>query len=167
MNDENLDERASADAALEREIRQGRKFTQHEAIGRLAGPGAMKGASPVSAVEQAQIAIGSWLRTNVTDVAGALQAVLHRHLKDSELLLANLDQPLVALADYCGRILASPHRLEEFVREVDVEWGQRMDQRPHFERDGSPPHPDDPYTAASVGKTLNDIPKQLAHSSAD
>jgi len=33
---------------LEREIRQGRKFSLEEAIGRLAGPGAMKGESPIA-----------------------------------------------------------------------------------------------------------------------
>jgi hypothetical protein len=38
---------SEADAELEREIRKGRKFTLEEAIGRRAGPGAMKGVSPV------------------------------------------------------------------------------------------------------------------------
>ena len=33
-------QRSKADAELEREIREGRKFTLAEAIGRLAGPGA-------------------------------------------------------------------------------------------------------------------------------
>ena len=34
-------QRSEADAELEREILKGRKFTLAEAIGRLAGPGAM------------------------------------------------------------------------------------------------------------------------------
>jgi len=34
-------QRSETDAELEREIREGRKFTLAEAIGRLAGPGAI------------------------------------------------------------------------------------------------------------------------------
>ncbi len=48
-------QRSEADAELEREIRKGRKFTLEEAIGRLAGPGAMKGESPVARMQQAEI----------------------------------------------------------------------------------------------------------------
>ena len=40
-------QRSEADDELEREILKERKFTLAEAIGRLAGPGAMKGESPV------------------------------------------------------------------------------------------------------------------------
>jgi hypothetical protein len=40
--------RAEPDVELEREIRKGRKFTLAEAIGRLAGAGALKGESPVA-----------------------------------------------------------------------------------------------------------------------
>src|SRR4051794_29136698 len=81
-----LDKR-EAEAALEREIRLGRKFTPQEALGRMAGPGAMKGASAVSPQQQAEIAVGSWLGSHLEDTAGALKAVLHRHLKGSEALL--------------------------------------------------------------------------------
>ena len=38
MGDNQNKQRSEADAELEREIRQGRKFTLAEAIGRLAGP---------------------------------------------------------------------------------------------------------------------------------
>ena len=153
--------RAEADEALEREIRQGRKFRPEDALGKLAGPGAMKGASPVSRQQQAEIAIGSWLRSHVTDPAGALNVVLHRHLKGSEPLLNNPDQPLLALADYCRRLLASDHLLKELVREADVEWGRVMDERPYFEREGCPRHPDDPYTIESVRNALDGVLKQM------
>ena len=43
--------KSQSDADLEREIRAERKFTLTEAIGRMAGPGSMKGASPVTARE--------------------------------------------------------------------------------------------------------------------
>lgn len=41
--------RSEADAELEREIRKNRKFTLEEGIMRSAGPGMMKGESPVCA----------------------------------------------------------------------------------------------------------------------
>ena len=157
MSDGEDKQRSAADAELEREIRQGRKFTAREAMGRMLGPGAMKGGSAVSRVQQAETEIGTWLRSNLTDSTGALQALLHRRLKESPLLLNNLDQPLVALADYCQQVLASDHHLKELVREADAEWGRRMDERPHFNREGSPPHPDDPYTNDSVRTALCEV----------
>jgi hypothetical protein len=152
---------SEADAELEREIRQGRKFTLEEAIARLAGPGAMKGASPVTRMQQAEMEIGSWLGSHLADAAGALGVVLHRHVTGSELLLDNLNQPLVVLASYCQRLLDSDYLLQELVREADVEWGRVMGERPHFEREGSPRHPDDPYTIESVRNTISDLVKQL------
>jgi hypothetical protein len=47
MSDNKDTQRSKSDAELEREIRKGRKFTLAEAVGRMVGPGAMKGASPV------------------------------------------------------------------------------------------------------------------------
>ena len=48
MSDENSKIPSDADKELEREIRANRKFSVSEAIGRLAGPGMMKGISPVA-----------------------------------------------------------------------------------------------------------------------
>jgi hypothetical protein len=154
--------RAEADAELEREIRQGRKFTMAEAIGRLAGPGAMKGESPVARMQQAEVEIESWLRSHLADAGGALPVVLHRQVKGSELLLNNFDQPLVVLASYCQRILDSDYLLEELVRDADIEWGRLMGERPYFEKEGSPRDPDDPYTVESVRNALSGLLKQLA-----
>lgn len=155
-------ERSEADAELEREIREGRKFTLEEAIARMAGPGAMKGESPVSRLQQAETEIGSWLRSNLIDSGGALEVVLHRRVKGSEFLLNNFEQPLVVLAAYCQQILDSDYQLREVVREADIEWGRMMGERPHFERENSHCHPDDPYTADSVRKVLSDLLQQLA-----
>lgn len=153
--------RSEAEAELEREIRHGRKFSAQDALARMAGPGALKGASPVSPVQQAETEIGTWLGNNLADAGGALKAVLHRHLRGSELLLDNLDRPLVALADYCRSLLAADYLLKEIVNEADVEWGRAMDERPHFEREGVPAHPDDPYTIEAVRKTLSDTLERL------
>jgi hypothetical protein len=155
-------QRSEGDAELEREIRKGRKFSLAEAIGRLAGPGAMKGESPVARMQQAEIEIAYWLRGHLADAGGALQVVLHRQVKGSELLLNNIDQPLVVLASYCQRVLNSDYLLEELVRDADIEWGRAMSERPYFEEEGSPHHPDDPYTFESVRIALSGLLKQLA-----
>lgn len=160
MSDE--PEEAPAPIKAEQEIRQARRFSMEEAMARMAGPGAMKGASPVSEVQQAETAVGTWLRANVDDPAGALKAVIHRHLKGNRALLDRLDRPLEAIAVYAGRVLESDERVKELVREADVEWGRMMDERPHFDRDGAPPHADDPYTVESVRAALLAVNERLA-----
>ena len=150
------------ESEIEREIRQARKFNPQEALAKMAGPGAMKGASPVSPVRQAEVEIGAWLKTHVSDTPGALQLLLHRNAKGSPLLLENLDRPLVALRGLCQEILDSDYRLAELVREADVEWGRSVDERPHFEREGSPTHPDDPYSVDGVRQALTEIVRKLA-----
>jgi hypothetical protein len=162
MSDNHNSKRSEADAELEREIRKERKFTLAEAIGRLAGPGAMKGESPVTGMQQAEYEIDAWLCDHLADAGGALPVVLLRHVKGSELLLNNFDQPLVVLAGYCQRVLDSDYLLEELVRDADIEWGRVMGERPHFEKAGSPSHPDDPYTVESVRNALTGLLKQLA-----
>jgi hypothetical protein len=162
MSDDQKKQRSDADAELEREVRKERKFSLAEAIGRLAGPGAMKGESPVARVQQAGVEIENWLRCHLSDGAGALQTVLLRGVKESELLLNNFDQPLIVLGGYCQRILRSDYLLEEFVRNVDTEWGRVFGERPHFDKKGAPPDPDDPYTIDSVRKTLSGLLEQLA-----
>jgi hypothetical protein len=162
MSDPSQSRPSEADAALEREIRAGRKFTLEEAIARLAGPGSMKGESPVPRIEQAASEIQSWLRVHLVDSGGALEAVLQRHVKGSEMLLNNFDQPLVVLAGCCQRILDSEYLLSELVRAADIEWARVMGERPYFERAGAEPNDDDPYTADRVRGTLSELLKQLA-----
>lgn len=161
MSDNQNKQRSEADADLEREIRDERKFTLAEAIGRLAGPGAMKGESPVTRTRQAEFEITSWLGSHLTD-AGGLRTVLYRAVVGSDLLLKNADQPLVVLAACIQRILESDYLLQELVRNADIEWGRMMDERPYFEREGSPPHPDDPHTIESVRNALSGLLAQLA-----
>jgi len=154
------DEKQQSDAQVEREIRGSRRFTPEEALGRMAGPGAMKGASPVSPQQQAEVEIGTWLRSHLTDPAGALKVVVHRHLKGSKALQENPDLPLSALAEHIQRALTSDELLRETVREADVEWGRAMDERPYFEpKSGS--HPDDPYTVQSVRGALSEALAKL------
>jgi hypothetical protein len=161
MSDNKDQQRSEADAELEREIRKERKFTLAEAIGRLAGPGAMKGVSPVTRLQQAAVEIENWLRYHMSAGEGELQIVLLRRVKGSELLLNNFEEPLVVLGAYCRQVLDSDYRLKELVDEADVEWGRVQGERPHFEKEGSPPDADDPYTIESVRKTLAGLIKQL------
>ena len=158
--------RSQSDEQLEREIRKERKFSLSEAIGRLAGPGAMKGASPVTRTRQAEAAIGEYLRVHISCCgggggAGCLVVVLSRQVLADEKLLNNLHQPLIVLADYLQRVLASEPLLAELVRETDVEWGRLYDERPHFEREGAPADRDDPYTLASVHRVLSELLETL------
>src|SRR5262249_53545572 len=141
MSDNNDEQRSEADAELEREIRKGRKFTLAEAIGRMAGPGAMKGESPVTRQQQAAVEIENWLRHHMSAGNGELQAVLLRRVKGSELLLNNFEEPLVVLVAYCRQVLDSDYLLKELVQEADVEWGRVLGERPYFEEKGLPPNP--------------------------
>jgi len=163
---DNDKKRSEADAELEREIRKGRKFTMAEAIERMAGPGAMKGVSPVTRKQQAVVEIENWLRHRMAAGEGELQTVLLRRIEGSELLLDNYDQPLVLLATFCKQVLESDDRLRELVREADVEWGRVFAERPYFDGVGCPPHPDDPYTLKSVRNTLSALVEQLGASNA-
>jgi len=162
MCDTPRSERSQADAELEQEIREQRKFTLEEAIARLIGPGGMKGESPVPRLKQAETEIESWLRTHLLDSGGALEIVLVRRVNGSELLLANFEQPLVVLAGYCQQVLGSDYLLEEIVRDADMEWGRVMGERPYFEKQGAPCHPEDPYTVVNVRIKLSNLLEQLA-----
>ena len=153
--------RSGADAQLEREVRADRKFTLAEAIGRLAGPGSMKGASPVARKQQAESEIETWLREHLADAGGALPTVLLRRISAGEKLLNDPGQPLDILLSYCREILGSEFLLADVVRDADVEWGRIFDERPHFEVKGSSPDVDDAYTLESVRSLLSGLVSQL------
>jgi len=121
----------------------------------------MQGGSAVSPVKQAENTLHTWMSSHVDDASGIVAALLQRHLKGSRLLLERLDRPLEALRDYCDHLLQSDARLKDFVREADVEWGRRLDERPHFDREEAPPNPDDPYTVESVRNLLTEMVHDL------
>jgi hypothetical protein len=148
---------SDAEAKLQQEIRDGRKFTLEEAVARMVGPGAMKGISPVARMRQTEIEIEMWIGSHLVDSGGAFKVVLNRRIKTSELLLNNFEQPRDVILGYCSQILASEHLLRDLVRETDVEWGRAMDERPFFDREGAPRHPDDPYTFESVRQLLTHV----------
>jgi hypothetical protein len=157
MSDEQPKRRSEADAELERLIRAERKFSLTEAIGRMVGPGAMKGVSPVDRRQQAVAEIEEYIKRHLADAGGVLSGVLHRQVRESELLLKGYEQPLVVLAGYVRLVLGSEYALKELVRAADEEWGRVFGERPHFDRDGSPPDRDDPYTLESVRTALTQL----------
>jgi hypothetical protein len=162
MSEDHPEGLSEADAALQREIRAGRPFTLAEAIGRMAGPGMMKGVSPVPGMQQAIVEIQEYLDGNFASTSSPLGGVLFRWVKESELLLHGFDKPLVVLAEFVGKVLTSEYLLKELVREADVEWGRMNDERPYFEKEGCPPHPDDPITHESVRTALTQLAGKLA-----
>jgi hypothetical protein len=162
MSDNKDKQRSEADEELEREVRKGRKFTLAEAIGRMAGPGAMKGVSPVTRQQQAAVEIENWLERHMSNSEGELQVVMLRRIKGSEIMLRHYEQPLFVLATCCQRVLDSDYLLKELVREADVEWGRLNGEKPFFEKEGVPPDPNDPYTLESVRRTLARLIAQLA-----
>jgi hypothetical protein len=161
MTDDQAKSPSDADADLEREIRNDRPFSLAEAIGRMAGPGIMKGVSPVTGQQQAEAEIQGYLSRHLIDTAGVLSVVLIRQVNASDLLLNNFDLPLVALASHVRRVLESEYLQKELVREADVEWGRVFGERPYFEKEGCPPHPDDPYTTGSVRTSLSQLISKL------
>jgi hypothetical protein len=162
MSDNTDKQRSEADEELEREVLNGRKFTLAEAIGRMAGPGAMKGVSPVTRQQQAAAEIENWLERHLSNSEVELQVVMVRRIKETETMLCHYEQPLFVLATCCQRVLDSDYLLKELVREADVEWGRTYGEKPYFEKEGAPPDPNDPYTLESVRQTLARLIAQLA-----
>jgi hypothetical protein len=162
MSDEKPKPTSEADAELERQIRAERKFSLTEAIGRMAGPGAMKGESPVDRKQQAVAEIQDYIGHHLSDPAGVLPGILLRYVAESEVLLKGFEKPLVALADCLRLILGSEYGLKELVRQADVEWGRVFGERPRLDIDGRPPAADDPYTLESVRIALSQLLGQLS-----
>jgi len=162
MSDDPPPDKTQADADLERAVRAERKFSLAEAIGRMAGPGAMKGASPVTRKREAEAELQEYLARHLDDSGGVLRGLVLRLVSESDLLLEHLGQPLVALARCVERALGSDYLLKELVREADTEWGRATGERPFFEVEGQPPHPDDPYTTESVRAALGRLAETLA-----
>lgn len=153
-------------ADLEREIRSERKFSLAAAIGQLGGGNLLKGASPVTRKQQAELEIKLFLEEHLADAEGALGVVLKRRVRDSETLLAaGYKQPLSALVQVTERILSSEERLQSFVNRVDAEWGRIYLERPHFQKAGQPPDRTDPYTFASVRFQLSRLLDELRSTS--
>ena len=155
MNAEQRPEKPKSDAEIEQETLWGRKFSLTEAIARLAGGGLLKGDSPVPGKRQAEFKVEQYLEQNLIDSAGALETVLLRRVRDSEIFLnRGHEKPLTTFAVMTEHLLGSDILLRDFVAEVDREWGRSYRERPRLEKPGAEPEEDDPYTVSSVRRTL-------------
>ena len=140
--------------------------TLEEGIMRLAGPGMMKGESPVSRREQSEATIESYVRQHLLDAGGVLPSYLFRHVTNSELFLANLDQPLDVLANCISRSSApSICRRNSFVRPMPS-GDECLARGLILSEQGSLPHPDDPYTVESVRIKLTQLLEKLMQATA-
>jgi hypothetical protein len=162
MNEPPDKTRPERDAELEREVRADRKFSLEEAIGRMAGGGLTKGASPLAGKREAEAAVEEYLRGHLADAGGVLGVVLLRRLRESDLLLGGSDRPLGVLAEGARRLLGSDYFLGELSREAAAEWARVSGERPRFGQPGGPPGPDLPYTTESVRDALCQLVEGLA-----
>lgn len=145
------------DEAITRDIRSGQKFTLAGAIGRKGGT-LLKGGPVVPELTRAVTAINSFIMEKLSDASGALRSVLITIVKDDiETVSAHVETPLKALEVILDRYISNAHLLEELVRRVDFNWGRMNLEKPHFQKDGEDPHPDDEYTLASVKKQLKTL----------
>jgi len=148
-------------AKLEKEVRAERKFSLSEAIAREA-KGTFDGVSAVPALTQAQNAIDLYLRDQLRDSSGALVRTLQARLGgNASLVGSHLRDPLAALEVEVRRFLDDERKLHELVRQVDQRYGQMFQERPHFQKPGEEPHPDDEYTHASVRAALEELRARL------
>ncbi|MEM9449709.1 MAG: hypothetical protein AAGA75_14370 [Cyanobacteria bacterium P01_E01_bin.6] len=149
---------------IQKEIRAGRSFSLAEAIGREGGD-FLKGHSPIPRLVQARTAMKVFLTRHLADASGALHAILLTWIQGDEAMVSrHIEQPLMALAEMIEPIINNPPMLYEFVRQVDVKWGEMNGERPHFQQPGQPAHPDDEYTHESVHQTLTYFLQVLRHS---
>ena len=139
---------------MRRNLLSGREITLADVIAREGGS-FMKGESPVPRLVQVKTEINTFISQNLPDASGALQGVLHRWvLEDTARISKHLDVPLEALLGLLESILKNPSIFYELVRQVDMLWGEMNSERPHFQRPGQAPHPDDEYTHESVEQQL-------------
>jgi hypothetical protein len=138
-----------------KEAQSEQKFSVAGAIGR-AGKGLLKGASPVSPQNQAIKTLEAWVYQNVSDPSGALKSVLIQKIRAIE-----QQHPKEALASAIKDILSTDFMLREFVRQVDVRWGEIFREKPFFQKEGQEPQAEDEYTFDSVRTELVQILSKL------
>jgi len=143
------------DRRIEQEIRLQRRGSLADALAGRDNGSHLKGASPTPVINRALLEIEQWLRSHLVDNEGSLTIVIKRRLQlRTRELEDGLGNPASTVSGWLQAVLANDSVLEDLVREVDMEWGRRNQERPFFERPGQEPHPDDPYTMAGVRKQL-------------
>lgn len=145
---------------LQREIRQGRKFSLAEAIGREGGS-FMKGESAIPRPVRAANTIKQFLDSQLIDPSSAFATTLFSWTTADVRVSRQLDTPLVALAQIIESLLNEPTTFYEFFRQVAIAQSNLTGDRPHFQPPGQPPHPDADYTHESIRKQLSELAEEL------
>ncbi|AFZ55361.1 hypothetical protein WEU38_17235 [Cyanobacterium aponinum AL20118] len=145
------------DLELQKDIYQGREFTLADFIAKEGGD-FLKGESPVPKIVQLKTEINFFIKNNLKDLSGSLQAVLQDWVNISDdKISSNRENPLNALSLIIEEIISNDNLYYEFVRQVDLKWGQMYQERPYFQKPGQIPHPEDEYTHDSVKIQLLDL----------
>lgn len=149
------------DLEIMRDALQGRKFTLADLIGREGG-GFLKGESPVPKIIQIKTEINNFIGNNLKDLSGALQAVLTDLVNGGDDKISCHDtQPLNALTLIIEDILSNEYKYYDFVKQVDLKWGQMNGERPYFQTVGESAHTEDEYTHESVRLRLMDLLEKI------
>ena len=136
------------------------RFSLDEALIHSGGGSLLSGSDQESAYERARRAIRAVLKEQVRDAVleQALNAWLDLHRQQIE---AHANEPARCLAQVLEQTRQSDGLFIEFVRTVDVHYGQIMQERPFFQQPVDPPHPDDPHTFDSVRNALEKLVSSL------
>lgn len=144
------------DRQVELEARMQLKFSPEQALLHAGGGGLLKGGNPLAPSQQAEYHLLHFLdqnlRDNVMEKAVVQWVSLHRKQMDE-----HPEKPIQGLQSLLEWTLVQDAALVEFVRIVDVVYGEIMQENPRFQKPGEAPHPDDPYTHASVRQTLRHL----------
>lgn len=142
---------------IERDILRGRKFSIADAIGREGG-NFVKGFNPIPRLDQVISFLTVFIADNINDSSRVLMTVLQDNVKNDRMEIAeNIETPLQYLHNLIKSYIDNPYQLYEITREVDFKWGQINDEKPHFQKPGETPNPDDEYTHGIVLKMLSDL----------
>ena len=161
MHSDSDDNKQERERELKQDILRGREFTLADLIAKEGG-GFLKGESPVPKFQQVKAEIKVFVTKNLQDSSGALQAVLHNWVEENDRGATKyVDDPLQALDEMINGILSQPNIFYEFVRQVDLKWGQMCQERPYFQQPGQPAHPEDEYTHESVKIQLLQLLQQI------
>jgi len=98
-----------------------------------------------------------FLQEKSRDTWACLNPMLVRWVEQDEFLSHNFEQPLAVLKHTIKLILDQQDTLEEFVRQIDVLYGETHSERPIFQKPGEDPHPEDVYTHQSVKHDLKTL----------
>lgn len=158
--------------AIQREIREQRKFSLAEAIGREGGS-LLKGESTIPRPLRAITEINQFITTHMSDPTSALTTTLQAWAGDDIRVSRQLDTPLVALAQMVESILTQPTMLCEFARQVAIAHSQLTGDdivfpspiRPRQLLNQLPREPAYPCTA--ISSELSTLLEQLQNHQAD